>query len=229
MKGGHWRRPALGAVLLAAANAADAASFTGTFGDDKGLAFFKVVADGLAQNTLQSLGYGGGSLADSTGVPAGGFDPMLTLYDASGNLIPALEPLGYLNDDGPGGGPDSFFQDTLAVGTYWLALSLSFNFGNSYLGDGFGWDGLPSSTPSADTWGCSPAGSFMDFNCDSRTGDWALDILGFASVETQTLAQVRDAFPPTEPPPPPPLPEPGTLALFGLGLAGLLRKRVRCF
>lgn len=217
------------ALLLAGGGAAQA-GYQGTFAHDNELAFFLIEADGSALNTLRSYGYAGGVMDDASVVSDGGFDPVLTLYDHTGHLIPALEPDGYLNDDGAGVPTDpatgeafdSLYEDTLAFGTYWLVLSQSNNYGENYLGDGFAWDDLlgePSST-----FGCTN-GIFCDFTGANRTGGWALDILGFTSVTPKTLAEVQAAFPATPPPPPPTVPEPGTLALCGLGLAGLWRRR----
>lgn len=201
-----------GAALAFMGSHAAQANFsaTGTFVQDSDLVFFKVVADGATPNTIRSYGYAGGSMDDSTVVSAGGFDTLITLYDVYGYRVGGAE----LNDDGAGvptdpatgEALDSLYQATIAAGTYYLVLSQSNNYGADYIGTPFGWDGLTNPTA---TNGCSQ-GFFCDYTGADRDGHWALDVLGFTSVEA------LDGNP---------VPEPGTLALFGLGLMGMLRKK----
>lgn len=235
MNHNSWRGPLAAALMLAGIDGAQA-GFTGTFSSDNSLAFFKIVADGATANTIRSYGYAGsstypgGTMADgSTVVDAGGFDTLLTLYDGSGHRIGSE-----LNDDGAGvpADPvteeslDSLYEGTLGAGTYWLALGLSQNYGDDYLGDGFAWDDLTGFISASINLCGSPA-PFMDFTCTERSGGWALDIVGFSSVEQKTWADVQAEFPLIPPPPPPPLPEPGTLALLGLGWVAMWRRRPR--
>ena len=217
------------ALLLASGGArATAPPFAGAFAQDGDVAFFKLQADGASEVDLRAYGYGGGTTADGTVVAQGGFDTLLTLYDGSGRLISALEPGGYLNDDGAPGtvnadtdtglALDSLYQAVLAAGTYWLALTEAPNYGPDYLGNAFSWDGLSSPTG---FFGCSQ-GYFCDYAGNSRTGQWVLDIQGVLGVETKTRDDVRAEFAP-----PSYVPEPATPALFSLGLAGLSRFRAR--
>ncbi len=76
-------------VLLTSYGAAQAVnvSFTGTFGQDDAVQFFTFTADGVSTVTLRSSGYAGGTQADGHVLSAGGFDPGLAMFDATGVLL----------------------------------------------------------------------------------------------------------------------------------------------
>jgi hypothetical protein len=102
---------------------------------------------------IQTWGYGGtsgapgGTNAAGMVIPAGGFDPYISLFLGSGPSATFLAS----NDDGGCGpaAPNPVCEDSrlnlssLAAGTYTLALTLPFNFsfaenyGSGTLGDGF--------------------------------------------------------------------------------------------
>jgi hypothetical protein len=141
----------------------------------------------------------------------GGFDPMLGLWDAAGNLI-------YFQDDGSQVGSqlsngvsydyagwDSFYTVLLDPGSYFLTLTTYNNFNVSDIySDGFSLDG---ETPILISEWSQPANGL-------RTDDYAFHIL---NVDT--------ASGPGETPP---VPEPSTIVLLIAGLAGCLvfgRKR----
>jgi len=138
----------------------------------------------------------------------GGFDPILAIWDSSGNKI-------YQQDDGHNTGTtwvngieyahgawDSYFTtDPLAVGLYSISIAVFANFSvSNSLADGFRYDG------DADAW-LDASRSFFEFH-----------ILGVASVEV---------IEPTPDPNPAPTPEPGTVLLMGAGLLGMLGMRKR--
>ena len=132
--------------------------------------------------------YGGGTNLDGSITAAGGFDPILSLFDASGNFIDA-------NDDGPnaatdnntGSAFDAGLQETLAAGTYQVVVTEFDNFSNAdpessgYLGgtslaDGFYEAGKGNFTGN-DFGTPDQAGlGFIDADGNQRTSSFTLDI-----------------------------------------------------
>lgn len=245
--GFSFRRALLAGCLsvLAAPVGAISTSFTGDFAQDTDVALFTFSTDGSSTITLRSYGYAGGTQGDGNVVADGGFDPLLTLWDDTGHLIGTLEPNGYLNDDGDydangnltspadctlvsasssGTGLclDSLYSGILSAGTYWLALTESNNYGPDFLANPFAWDGNPGDY-SATAFGCAGGQPFCDYGQNVRDGHWALDIQGVTLAQTQTRQDALDLFTP----PPATVPAPSTLALAGLGLAGLAGRRKR--
>jgi hypothetical protein len=148
--------------------------------------------------TLVTFGYAGGVNQAGQVIPAGGFDPVLSLFDATGGLNSSSNLVAFTDSTGCGGGVNqdpatlSCFDEKLVLttllpgNTYALVLTQSDNLpvGPTY-GDGFSQDGNGNFTPSE--FGCA-ANSFCDANIPSsaRTGNWALDILGVRSAEGPT-------------------------------------------
>jgi len=210
-------------VCLLAAGTVSAAnfSFTGIFGQDDQLEVF-LFSNPSGTVTLRTWSYAGGTNAAGQVIPSGGFDPVLSLFDATGGLN-ALSPLIDFNNDGPGVANDPVTGDAFdslitisglnPLGTYALVLSESDNTPvNSTFGDGFTRDGQGNFTSPF----CLGSGSaFCDIVSGAqRNGNWAVDILG---VRTAT-----DTNAPT-------VPEPGSMLLLGAGMTGLavLRRRLQ--
>ncbi len=181
-------------------------SFTGTFGGDDDVELFSFSIGTTSTVTMVTRSYAGGILADGTIIQAGGFDPILSLFDSTGDFVDE-------SDDGEspdvGVDPDTeeqfdaFLQVALAPGDYTLALTQFDNFARGFhLSDGFELTGDPFFTAID---GCSN-GQFCDgeFN---RTNRWALDIL---NVEVARMPGGSSV-----------IPEPSTLLLLGTGLIGL--------
>ena len=114
--------------LIATTASAEAFSFTGTFQTDNDVQLFSFTIGADSTVTFLTLSYAGGTNAAHTVIPAGGFDPLLTLFDGSGDY------LGQYNDglvgqvgSGPDGTLDSYSSQLLAAGTYIIALTESPN------------------------------------------------------------------------------------------------------
>ncbi len=203
------------AAVLASANTL---SETGTFStaEDDFVITVNLAAGG--DLTLQTYGFGGGTNAAGTVIPAGGFDPFVGLFSGTGptalfldgdsdvlsNYTPGCPPAGTLtigNVPGQCGDVNLAFTG-LAAGTYTVLLSDGDNLPNAVfettgaLGDGF-----------TDLTGgvfqtCADAS-----DCNNDTANWALDITASNISVTAT-------------------PEPATVALVGLaGLAMVFARR----
>ena len=212
---------ALGLTFAAGVAGASSFSFTGTFTQDDQLELFQFTAPS-ASVTLRTWGYAGGTNAASIGIAPGGFDPILSLFDATEGLV-SSSPFIADNDNGAGvafdpvtgNGFDALLSLTsLNIGkTYVLVLSQSDNFANSSTyGDGFHEQGMGDFTPGL--FGCGAA-SFCDSTPAARTGNWAVDIVGVGTAQDITNGPVTSA------------PEPGTSLMFAAGIAGLALVRRR--
>ncbi|QDS94661.1 hypothetical protein FF011L_34410 [Roseimaritima multifibrata] len=179
-------------------------SFTGVFGQDDDVLLFDFSVGAPSTVTLKTLSYAGGTNSEGNIISAGGFDPILSLFNSSGNLIGT-------NDDGSfpdvGIDPvtssdyDTFLSIPLAVGDYTVAVSQFDNFFTGGLGDhislGFLHEGNPNFTFD-EMYGSNPF--FNDVNGDARTAEWAFDILNVDSASA-----------------PGTVPEPTSLAILGFG------------
>lgn len=176
--------------------------------------------------TVQTYGFGGGTNAAGSVIPAGGFDSLVALFSgpptsasilmSGGNSIasapgttqffPGCPPAGNVTIGTELVCADNTLTATLAAGSYTLLLSdagyqpIAFNPG----------DPSPQDLTSANSYTDLTAGVFQTCNdqgdCITPNGNFAVDLL-FAAVG--------------------PVPEPGSLLLLGSGLAALIWKRKR--
>jgi hypothetical protein len=175
-------------------------SFTGAFAGDDDVALIFFTLDEPSTVTAITYSYAGGTQADGNAVPAGGFDPMLTLFSEAGlKLADNDDGIGAPFDPNTGDAFDAELSVVLAAGAYVLALTQYDNFSLGDLADGFAESGNPFFTA---LYGCSN-GQFCDESgnppFDNRTSAWALDLLNVTTA----------------------VPEPGVVAALGLGLGGL--------
>lgn len=105
-------------------------SFTGNLKDGNEVQPFFFTVTEPASVTLQTLSFSGGTNAAGTVIPGGGFDPIITLFNAiSGQRLAA-------NDDS-GNGFDSFIQRDVGAGNYFATVTQFPNFSSGSLADGF--------------------------------------------------------------------------------------------
>jgi hypothetical protein len=191
-------------------------SFTGTWSQDDQLQVFQFTAPS-ATTLLRTWGYAGGTNSNGNLILPGGFDPILSVFDATGGLLPGSLLVGS-NNDGAGVATDGTTlsaSDSLLLltalnpgGTYVLILSQNDNFatGSTY-GDGFGRSGQGNFTAGA--FGCSGTKPFCDASPAQRNGNWAVDIGGVLSAADITNNGGGG------------VPEPGTILLLATGLTSL--------
>lgn len=200
---------AVASIFAGPASALTDFSFAGSFVDDDDVQFFGFTVGALSSVTFVTFSYAGGTQADGTVAPAGGFDPILAVFDSSGAFIGS-------NDDGScsevGTDPstldcyDTFLQLSLAAGDYEVAVSQFDNFALGDKSDGFTYDSDPNSSNFTTTFGCSNL-RFCDVNADNRTANWNFDILNVDSAVQR--------------PPNGEIPLPAAAPLLVAGLAGL--------
>lgn len=191
-------------------------SFSGTFSQDDEVQLFNFTVGTASNVTLKTLSYAGGINSAGTVIAAGGFDPILALFDAAGMLIDS-------NDDGSfpdvgidpvtGNEFDTFLEATLTPGLYTVAVSQYYNFAvGPLLSDGFSEAGRGNFTGTDFGGGTLDGLPFIDAGGNQRTNAWAFEIL---NVDGATAAGGT-------------VPEPTSLAIFGvLGIAGCISRRRR--
>jgi hypothetical protein len=211
---------ALSLCLLSSVAAAGNFSFTGTFVQDDDMQLFLFTAPST-NVMLRTWGYAGGINANGVGILPGGFDPVLSVFDATGGLLPTSPFVGS-NNDGAGvatdpatlGALDSLLVLTALTpgNTYVLVLTQNDNASSGpTFGDGFSHAGQGNFT--AGEFACLTAAPFCDPTGAQRDGHWAVDITGVGSASV---------FPTTTA-----TPEPASTLLLMTGIASmaLLRRR----
>lgn len=175
----------LAAIPLSAAQSAS--SYTGAFSQDSDQRafFFSLSAAGTV--TLRTFSYAGGMNAAGATIPQGGFDPTISVFDSTGNLIAYNRDGGCANvatDSVTGFCWDSWLQIQLPAGNYTAILTESENLPNGpTLADSFVYAGQGNFTAAPG----SGAPGFWDFFPNKRTSAYALDIIGATTSQTTTI------------------------------------------
>jgi hypothetical protein len=156
-----------GMVLVSTpANAANISS-TGSFGTNpNAIESFLFTADGTSTVTIRSYGWGGGVNAQGNTIAAGGFDPVLTLFNATTGA--------YILDTDDDIGLDFNLVEVLTPGSYRAVLSVFGNYANNPFPGGNFADGFTNT------------GDFF-----GRTSAYAVDIL---NVNNTTPTAVPEPF-----------------------------------
>lgn len=167
-------------LSLFVANAASALptnySFTGNLANDDQVQFFNFSVAAPSTVTLRTWSYAGGVNAAGQAIAAGGFDPILALFNSLGVRINQ-------NDDGDanvaadpvtGAHYDTYLSSVLDAGSYTVSVSQYANFAGANLSDAF---------PGSGTSG------FVDATGHARTSAWAFDILGVESAQQNAVPE----------------------------------------
>ncbi len=188
-------------------------AFTGNFVQDDNQIQYLVTILNPGTVNLQSWSYAGGTDPLSNNVSAGGFAPVLSLFDFTGNLLGfdagGIAPSGCAprNIDTDGLCLDAYLQESLNAGQYIVVVTQQDNTPNGpTLADGFARDGQGNFT------GPNFLGlplSFIDQGLNQRNSSFEFTV---GSVDSAVF-----------------LPEPSTLLLISSGmlLAGLRIRRAR--
>ena len=187
--------------------------FSGVFTSDNDIDLLDFTVGSASTITIFSSSWGDDNAATSGYVAGWGFDPILAVWDSSGNLLAQQDDghnVGSTLSNGVSythGHWDSYYDVFLSPGDYTASIGQYDNFAaGSNLSDGFFHDG---DTDFTTAFGSQPLFNGVWSSDDARTGNWDFHILNVASASG----------------PGDPIPEPATLLLLGSGLVGLAAAR----
>ena len=156
-------------------------TFTGTFANDSTTFEYDFTAAASSTYNFFTTSYGGGANVNGTTTKAGGFVPVLTLFQANGTVIGpsvtggAIDPTTKIADD-------AFLTQVLGPGSYILILSEFPNVALGNLPDGFLFAGQANATSLVCNGGGT--GTFLEADltpCVQRANNYALNVSTAAS------------------------------------------------
>ena len=196
------------ALALSNSALAGTVSFTGNFMNDNDLQDFVFTVSAPSTVTMLTWSFAAGTNAAGTIIPAGGFAPVLAVFDSTGTIVGNFDQggappnnCGARNQDPSGTGPclDAFLSDSLGAGIYTLVLSQQDNTPlGQMLSDGYQHDGEPNFASGFDAFGLQ------------RNSAWAVDVVSADSASEVTS-----------------IPEPSTALALLTGLACLIGMGVK--
>jgi hypothetical protein len=193
-------------ALSACAASASAAtlSYTGQFTYDNDVKLISFTVNSLSTVGLRTFSYAGGVNGAGQAIARGGFDPIIELFNGAGQLIGQQDDsvCGKVATDAVTRQCwDVNYSIQLAAGTYTVSLQQYNNYSVSdRLADGFYYQGAQYQ---------NFRNGFVDEMDVKRNGSWALDIINASPIVQAAV------------------PEPGSLAMLGVGLAGVALTRRR--
>lgn len=160
-------------------------SFTGSFAADNDVQKYSFSVETRSAVTLKTTSYAGGISSTGRTINRGGFDPILAIFDSTGNLITT-------NDDGSscsvpadsvtGRHYDTFITVTLDPGNYFVTVMQYNNFANGpNLSNGFRHDG-PDGSNFTKVYSRDNPGYFYDVTGSKRDSHWAFDVYSAKSA-----------------------------------------------
>lgn len=184
-------------LLAAGSVEASVISYTGEFDNDETRFYTTFAVSTDSQVTMTSLGYAGGVNGAGETIADGGFDSQLFIFDSAGVLLEQDDDDRSTISTSSNRSWDAYISRYLTAGTYTAVLT---QFDSDYV----------SGDLVTGTWTVSGANNFLDVSGSQRTNAYAFDIAGDYLTDVNGF----DTDPAA-------VSEPGTFALFGLGLAGL--------
>ena len=178
------RRPSLCLIALAISPASIVAatlSFEGSFTHDDDIQQIVFMMASPGDVTLRTWSFAGGTNVLGHTIPAGGFAPILALFDAAGNFM-TEDSSASISDCGPRAADpvstfcwDAYLHLGLSAGSYIVALTQDDNFPNGpTLSDGFKRAGEGDFTgPNF----LGAPGAFILVDGSQRSAFWAVDLV----------------------------------------------------
>lgn len=164
-------------------------SYTGQIVNDDDERVFYVTLTAPGVLTAQTFSYAGGTNAGGALIPRGGFDPTLSVFDSTGNLVGINKNRGCTGSNADavtGACWDAYLAPSLPAGVYRVILTQSENLPNGpFLSDSFVYAGNHSFTWAPG----SAAPGFWDLTENQRLPNYAIDISGGTTVVTSLPPQ----------------------------------------